>query len=78
MKVINIRYFKTRRGVGYQAKTNNGGSVWNDGGGGETYFIDKKGKYTDEVDGKIGMAKENYLESLIDKYENIEEGKNGR
>ncbi len=71
MKVKSVRYFETNRGVGYEAKTNNGGSIWNDGNGGETYFIDSQGRYTDKIDGKIGMSKENYLESLINKYENI-------
>jgi len=36
MKVKNIRYFRTARGVGYEAKTDKG-SIWNDGDGGATY-----------------------------------------
>ena len=35
--VKGIRYFETRRGLGYEAKTNLG-SIWNDGQGGCTYF----------------------------------------
>jgi hypothetical protein len=69
MKVIRVRYFETRRGLGYEAKTNNGGTIWNDGSGGETYFEDNKGRYVDEIDGQKDIHREIHLESLIDKYE---------
>ena len=39
LKVTSYREFNTRRGVGYESKTNiKGLSVWNDGDGGCTYF----------------------------------------
>ena len=43
LQVTSIRYFKTNRGVGYEAKTktkigNIRYSIWNDGNGGATYF----------------------------------------
>ena len=37
LNVKNIRYFKTRRGLGYEVKTDKG-TIWNDGNGGATYF----------------------------------------
>ena len=64
--VQNIRYFRTRRGLGYEAKTNLG-SIWNDGNGSPTYFeadslsISKDYSHLSEWD----------LESLIDKYESV-------
>ena len=33
MIVKSVRYFETNRGLGYEAKTNEG-SIWNDGNGG--------------------------------------------
>ena len=64
MKVTNIRYFKTNKGVGYQCQTNiEGIEIWNDGNGGATY-----------VDGKFKYLTKEYtewdLEDLIDSYEN--------
>ena len=64
MKVTNIRYFRTNKGVGYQCKTNiEGIEIWNDGNGGATY-----------VDGKFKYLTKEYtewdLEDLIDSYEN--------
>ena len=39
MKVTNVRYFKTNKGVGYQCKTNiKGIEICNDGMGGATYI----------------------------------------
>jgi hypothetical protein len=38
MKVLNISYHQTSRGVGYEAKTDKG-SIWNDGNGGATYHV---------------------------------------
>jgi hypothetical protein len=35
--VTGVRYFETRRGIGYQCKTNLGFEIWNDGDGGGTY-----------------------------------------
>jgi len=36
--VTGVRYFETRRGIGYQCKTNLGFEIWNDGDGGATYI----------------------------------------
>lgn len=71
IKVTNIRYFDTRRGVGYECETNvKGLSIWNDGDGGSTYFesdrINLKGR-------DIGLLErifdEDDLEKMIDQYE---------
>tara|TARA_R100001244_G_scaffold122372_1_gene92008 strand:+ start:492 stop:710 length:219 start_codon:yes stop_codon:yes gene_type:complete len=70
MQVKSVRYFKTNRGLGYEAKTNDG-TIWNNGMGGETYFEDSKGRYVDEISGIGGMDRESYLESLIDTYEGV-------
>tara|TARA_R100001480_G_scaffold140397_1_gene137650 strand:+ start:452 stop:721 length:270 start_codon:yes stop_codon:yes gene_type:complete len=69
-KVTSIRYFKTRRGVGYEAKTQHG-SIWNDGNGGGTYFESNDSRFSFPRE-LSGMEKEMYLESLIDKHEGIE------
>jgi hypothetical protein len=38
LTVTSVRYFETRRGLGYEAKTSVPGvSIWNDGMGGGTY-----------------------------------------
>jgi len=39
LKVTSVRYFETRRGLGYECKTNNRlVTIWNDGQGGCTYL----------------------------------------
>ena len=39
IEVTDVRYFQTRRGLGYECKTNiEGVSIWNDGFGGGTYL----------------------------------------
>lgn len=39
LKVTEVRYFETRRGTGYQVKTNiDGVEIWNDGMGGDTFL----------------------------------------
>ena len=59
----DVRYFETRRGIGYEATTDFG-QIWNDGNGGGTY-----------VDGALKDIKllkeytEDELEKLIDEYE---------
>ena len=60
--VKNIRYFETRRGLGYEVKTNQG-TIWNDGQGGETYVDDWKGKDYSEDE----------LENILDEYEGVDE-----
>jgi hypothetical protein len=63
LKVTSVRYFETRRGLGYECKTNiKGLSIWNDGNGGGTYFSSN--------DNSI-VYSEQQLESLIDEYENV-------
>ena len=59
LEVTSVRYFETRRGLGYQCKTNvNSVEIWNDGNGGATYTTG--GGYTPH---------ESDLERLIDNYE---------
>lgn len=79
MKVISIRYWETRRGVGYEALTDFGGTIWNDGMGGDTYLKPtvKEDMLTNvqvhdllPKNARTGMAYENFLESLINHYEN--------
>ena len=66
LKVTSIRYFDTRRGVGYQCETNFVGvEIWNDGDGGAT-FIPINSSSIDYA----GLS-ESTLESLIDEYEGI-------
>lgn len=66
LKVTSVRYFETRRGLGYQAKTNvDGVEIWNDGMGGCTFLEGEnihKYKHLD-WDGEDGMDK------LIDEFE---------
>jgi hypothetical protein len=39
LKVTSVRYFETRRGLGYECKTNIPNvTIWNDGMAGGTYF----------------------------------------
>ena len=39
LKITEIRYFETRRGVGYECQTNEDGvTIWNDGMGGMTFI----------------------------------------
>ena len=47
MIVKSVRYFETNRGLGYEAKTNEG-SIWNDGNGGPTYFEPQYPKYNNK------------------------------
>jgi len=64
LEVTGVRYFKTRRGLGYQCKTNNSKiEIWNDGDGGSTWLCPcpKEYSHLTEMD----------LEKLIDQYENI-------
>ena len=67
MTVKHVRYFETSRGVGYEAKTNEG-SIWNDGRGGATYFRPKYPEYTNKDFGDF-IYDEKKLESMIDAYE---------
>ena len=65
MKVKNVRYFKTNRGVGYQCKTNvKGVEIWNDGKGGCTYL---DGSHQNRI--PFIKLSEWDLERIIDVYE---------
>ena len=80
MKVLNIRYWETRRGIGYEAMTDFGGTIWNDGDGGGTYLMPtwkKEGYLTNAQlhdllpnDVRTGLGYENFLDNLV----NIHEG----
>lgn len=74
LEVINVRYYETRRGIGYEAKTNvKGISIWNDGQGGETYLDYNEdttdSKLVNEYKNMYSQCGEQYLEKLIDTYE---------
>ncbi len=64
MKVTSIRYFETRRGLGYEACTEDG-AIWNDGDGGPTYWVGNNPELTK----KHRDLSEDQLEELIDIYE---------
>ena len=66
LKVTSVRYYDTRRGIGYECNTNiEGVKIWNDGMGGITF-----------IEGTWSRIKvyqhlnDNDLEKLIDAYEN--------
>ena len=63
--VKSVRYFETRRGVGYEAKTDKG-SILNDGNGGATYF---EANYPEYHNKDFQNFSESDLESFIDFYE---------
>jgi len=65
LKVTNIRYFQTRRGVGYECQTNvKGITIWNDGNGGAT-FLD--GAWADKK--QFQELRDMDLENLINVFE---------
>ena len=75
LKVTGVRYFETRRGLGYQCKTNiKGLEIWNDGNGGGTYFSSEDYKVINGRD--IARYEEKYsetdLEYLIDVFEGVD------
>ena len=71
LKVRSVRYFETRRGTGYECATNKLNVViWNDGQGGGTYIANY---YPYTKDYSDIMENEQYLESLIDDFENVVE-----
>ena len=68
LKVISVRYYETRRGTGYQCKTNKKNvEIWNDGNGGGTYIAPHH-PYTKPYN----HMTEEEMENLIDKYEEID------
>jgi hypothetical protein len=73
LKVVDIRYYKTRRGVGYQCKTNiDGVEICNDGNGGPT-FVDGYKLATSAGVRRERLDDEWHLESLIDEHEKEKE-----
>ena len=64
--IKSIRYFETRRGLGYEAKTQYG-SIWNDGNGSGTYFENAKKDYS-----KYRGINEWDLEKVIDRFQETE------
>lgn len=80
LKVTGVRYFETRRGIGYQCKTNVPGvHIWNDGDGGGTYVDVATSDYTyrdfhNEYLPNIGHGTWRYesaLEELINEFEGV-------
>ena len=69
LKVLGVRYFNTRRGLGYECKTNKLNVViWNDGQGGGT-FIAPYYPYTKDY--QDIMENESDLEDLINEFEGV-------
>ena len=65
LTVTKIRYFETRRGVGYECQTNvKGITIWNDGNGGGT-FLD--GAWADKK--QFQALRDMDLENLINVFE---------
>jgi len=58
----DVRYFETRRGIGYEATTDFG-QIWNDGNGGGTYFV------PNENGQEFRSLSEDDLENVINVYE---------
>lgn len=78
LKVTGVRYFTTRRGLGYECTTTiPGARIWNDGHGGGTYMDVVFSEYTNRDFHKTffpkishgSMEYENALEQLIHEYE---------
>ena len=66
LKVTGVRYYDTRRGIGYECTTNvDGVRIWNDGMGGITFI-----EATWSLIKSYQHLNDNDLEKLIDAYEN--------
>lgn len=74
LKVTGVRYFETRRGLGYECKTNiKGLLIWNDGNGGGTYLdCDFKNMNRRELYQYEEEFSDTDLEHLIDVYEGVD------
>lgn len=73
LKVTGIRYFETRRGLGYECRTNvRGISIWNDGNGGMT-FVDgnEHTHYHNDVHLYNDKYTDQELEELINDFEGV-------
>lgn len=67
LKVIAVRYFETRRGIGYECQTNEDGvTIWNDGMGGITFIEGTWSKIK-----KYQHLTESHLEEMIDEFEQV-------
>tara|TARA_R110000824_G_scaffold128260_1_gene289034 strand:- start:40 stop:444 length:405 start_codon:yes stop_codon:yes gene_type:complete len=69
LKVVDVRYFETAKGTGYECATNYAGiTIWNDGTGGETYIDPPKAyKLLDIETGFTSDA----CELLINEFERV-------
>jgi spore coat protein U-like protein len=66
LKVTSVRYYNTRRGVGYECQTNIPDvQIWNDGNGGGTYVA----PCLAAKELNLYEISEDELEALIDNYE---------
>jgi hypothetical protein len=65
LKVTSVRYYDTRRGIGYECNTNlEGVTIWNDGMGGITFLEGSWPRIK-----SYQHLNDNDLEKLIDAYE---------
>lgn len=80
LKVTGVRYFNTRRGLGYECTTNIPGvRIWNDGDGGPTYIDPILSQYTNRDFHNTyfpniphgSWAYEEALEQLINEFEGV-------
>lgn len=70
LKVTNVRYFETRRGIGYECQTNiSNVEIWNDGDGGPTFIA----PCPEAKKLNLYNLSEEHLEYLIDKYESLKQ-----
>jgi len=73
LKVTGVRYFETRKGLGYECRTNvRGISIWNDGNGGMT-FVDgnEHTYYHNDVHLYNDKYTDQELEELINEFEGV-------
>ena len=73
LKVTGVRYFETRRGLGYECRTNvRGVSIWNDGNGGQTFVDGNEHTY---YHNDVHLYNDKYtdqdLEELINEFEGV-------
>lgn len=67
LKVTSVRYFETRRGLGYECQTNKDGvTIWNDGMGGISFIQGTWSKIK-----KYQHLRDLHLEEMIDEFEQL-------
>jgi len=67
LKIIDIRYFDTRRGIGYECQTNEDGvTIWNDGMSGVTFIEGTWSKIK-----KYQHLTELNLKDMMDEFEQV-------